>query len=433
MLSEQYYLPNPSNSAEISAEEFVIGAALVDPTIIPKVFNILSPDDFLHSYYSDIAKVIQELYTNGEVVDIVTVLEKIQSKKNDASGYLTAMTTAMENLPNVENAVVYAKTVKKFSNKRKLYKLLNEVADGVVNNSISIEEAEAKVGEFFWQIRDREENPTLTDTLSNIIDKLGKGDEGLYTGFSIDKYISLRKGTLNILAARPGKGKTTFALNIALNIAKQGKKVLFVSLEMSQEELAKKLISIEAQVVGDKLNKKNFISEEEMGRIVEKSAIISELPLVIDDTVPHDKASVFLRIKREMLTGCDFVVVDYLQLIKGDLRSRIDNITDISASLKSLAVKLNIPILALSQLNRSVEQRDDKVPRLSDLRDSGAIEQDADTVIFLYTEDKETEKEGLLFAKVAKNRSGQTGTIKLQFLKEYSTFREWEVGDVRNK
>ena len=427
------------------AEQAVLGAIILESDTFDKVVDTLkSPDYFYVSLHKLIFAQMQEMIGLGLSIDFVTLLEKLkQNKAFDETTGKTYLMDLVNNCPSISNAEEYAKIIAEKYNVRRLITASREIIDdataGNDDPSVLIDSAEQKI----FDIRQGNEKHGLERINSVILQTFDRLDalnsetdnsmKPIPTGIGdLDRMITgLNRSDLIILAARPGMGKTSFALNIARNVACKSKKtVAFFSLEMSKEQLASRLLSSEALIGGTKL-RTGQLTEEEWSRLIPASDILSKTDLYLDDTpgitIPEMKS----RLRR--LHNLDLVVIDYLQLMsgsgarKGD--SRQQEISDISRSLKALARELNVPVIALSQLSRACESRTDHRPMLSDLRESGSIEQDADVVMFIYRDDyynKDSENKGIAEIIIAKQRNGPIGTVNLVWLPDYTKFANAE-------
>lgn len=432
------------------AEQSVLGAILLEPSCIDKVMEILPSPEYFHlSKHRMIYSIMLEKVTAGEKIDFVTVLERLRGEKDfDETNDKTYLLQLANLVPSVANVEVYADIVREKYDVRSLITTARDIvesaADGGANPADLLDAAEEKI----MSIR-RGKTVTGLEHIKEILIKAYDTIEQLSqpeadslrvpTGIAdLDEVISgLNKSDLIILAARPGMGKTTFALNIARHAALYAKKrVAFFSLEMSKEQLVTRMISAEALVESEKL-RSGKLEDRDWRKIAEASDVLSKAELYFDDsagiTVPEMKA----RLRR--LGGVDMVAIDYLQLMSTGHRveNRVQEISQITRNLKIMAKEFNVPVLALSQLARSTESRQGHRPMLSDLRDSGSIEQDADIVMFLYRDDyySDQEEDGVQEnvdknqgeCIVAKNRHGRTDTVKLHFQGEFTRFTGQEV------
>ncbi|HBT50859.1 replicative DNA helicase [Petrotoga mexicana DSM 14811] len=441
----------PPNSKE--AEESVIGSIFLDPSILPDVIEEVRWEDFYYENNKIIFKVMEELFDKGEPVDTVSVIEKLrESNLLQKIGGEDTIIYLAQVVPTTANVMYYTQIVKEKALLRALINASSEIVDAVRNIGDAqevLEYAEKRI----FSIAEARATRTY-DLLSNVmhdvfeqIEELknraqkGEGDlvTGVSTGFkALDRMTSgFHRSELIIIAARPSMGKTSFAANIATNMALQANvAVAIFSLEMSKEQLANRILCSEAKVDLHKV-RTGQISDEEWEKLVQKAGELSKSRLIFDDEpdlTPRMLRAKARRMKREY--GIEVIFIDYLQLMTSRSKgyeSRQQEITDISRSLKLLARELNITVVALSQLSRAVEQREDKRPRLSDLRESGAIEQDADVVMFLYRDSyykrkkDEPGKDSLNDEHeaeliVGKQRNGPVGTIKLTFNPKLATF-----------
>ena len=429
------------------AEQSVLGAILLDSTCIDKVAEILPRAEYFYQVNnSKIYGVMLEMFTAGKPIDFVTVLEKLKEDNSfeEASGKVYLMQLA-QLVPSISNVESYAQIVRDKYDVRTLITaardILDNVTDAGVPADVLLDSAEQKI----FDIRSGKSIQGLTHIREVIIDTFDRLDmlngenadefKAISTGLrGLDRVITgLNRSDLIILAARPGMGKTSFALNIARNVAVQKmKKVAFFSLEMSKEQLSSRLLSSEAMVEGTKL-RTGELNESEWARIIEAGDILSGGELYLDDNAQITVNEMKAKIRRQK--GVDLVLIDYLQLMgSGKTENRVQEISAITRNLKIMAKELNIPVIVLSQLARASEKRTDHRPVLSDLRDSGSIEQDADIVLFLYREDyysnenpnEETDK-NKCECIVAKNRHGETTTVPLHWQGEFMRFTAPEV------
>ena len=432
------------------AEQALLGAILMEPTCIDRVMGIVpSPDYFYIQTHKIIYSKMLEMFTESRPLDLVTLLEAVKGEKDyDEATGKTYIVNLADSCPSISNVEEYARLVRDKYSLRQLITASRDIIEtaggGEVEPERLIDSAEQKI----YDIRQGK----AVDGLERIdrviyqtfdrLEKLSKEDENfkpVSTGISdLDRVITgLNKSDLILLAARPGMGKTSFALNIARSVAVQSKKkVAFFSLEMTKEQLASRLLSVEALVGGVKL-RTGKLNDEEWQRIISASDVLSKSEIYLDETsgitVPEMKA------KLRRLRGVDLVIIDYLQLMSSAkaINNRVQEISEITRNLKIMAKDINVPVICLSQLSRASEQRPDHKPMLSDLRDSGSIEQDADIVLFLYRDgyyaDKgevgENAQVDLNSAEcmVAKNRHGETSTVKLHWQGEFMRFTSPEV------
>lgn len=427
------------------AEQSVLGVILLNPKQITSVIDQLNKDDFYVLSHSLIYDAMISLYREDLTIDYASIAAKLENEQNlGKAGGIDYLLLLTELVPATSHLETYINLVKDGSLKRQVIKtaekILDDGYDGKYNASDYIDDAEARIFELA-QKRKTTLFLTLREVISEVKEKTEKnrdkkgGITGLQTGFSnLDNITNgLQPEELIILAARPSMGKSAFAMNLALNVAKRnddGKaRVAIFSLEMSNEQLVSRMLSSESNIENTKI-RTGALSSREWQFLEAGMQSLSRLPIVFDDssavTVQDIRAKCRKIAQEDRL---DFVVIDYLQLIKGDERSgnRQEEVAKISRSLKQMAKELKVPILALSQLSREVERREDKMPILADLRESGSIEQDADIVMFLYRADyyakDEESKTGEVELKIAKNRQGITGSkLFYRFDTEYSRF-----------
>ena len=442
-MDEELLNRQPPQSLE--AEQAVLGSILIDSRCVADVVGIVTPDDFFLQQNREIFETVYTMFNFSQTIDPVTVLNKMKElgvHHDNSRDYILQL---MEITPTAANAVRYAGIVREKAMLRGLAQASTDisemVADEVGTASEMLETAEKKI----YALRKGERNDSLEHigtVLHKVFDRLTELSQsdslipGLSTGLrDLDTKINgLNKSDLLLVAARPAMGKSAFALNIAVNVAKKYKKTVAVfNLEMSREQLAMRLLASESFIDMQKLAT-GKLSDEEWGKLCMASAALSQTDIRIDDNPSVTVADINAKCRR--LDNLGLVVIDYLQLMQGsgygkNSENRVTVVGEISRSLKSMAKVLNIPVICLSQLSRAVESRNDKRPILSDLRESGAIEQDADSVMFLYRDEyynENTEDKGLAECIVAKNRHGETGTVKMQWFGPYQTFtdREWK-------
>lgn len=421
----------------VEAEQAVIGAALFDPSCVASVVELLRPDDFYTETNRAIFDTISSMFTAGQKIDPVTILDEMKvlgyKDKADRDYFIQLMDVT----PTSANVGEYARIVREKKMLRDLQQICNEIFDMTRNEQESAgtiaELAEQKI----YAVRQGREISGLRHIKSVIKDVYDQLDElaanpgklpGLPTGFSdLDSALGgLNKSDLILIAARPAMGKTSFALNMALSAAKQsGKDVAVFQLEMSDTQLTTRMISSEALVDSRKL-RMGTLDEGDWEKIAHVSATLSRTNIYIEDSSAITVSEIKAKCRR-LGSRLGLVVIDYLQLMQGSRHSenRVQQISEISRSLKVMARELNVPVLCLSQLSRGPEQRPNKRPMLSDLRESGAIEQDADIVIFLYRDDyynPDSEKKNVVECIIAKNRHGEACTVELQWLGQYTRF-----------
>ena len=428
------------------AEQAVLGAVLMEPDVIASVAEILPSSEYFYlANHRTIYAVMLSMFTSGQAVDQITVLEALKTERDfdEASGktYLYQLAQSCPSIANVEN---YARIVRDKYDVRALMNaardIIEDSTEGEMEPQMLIDSAEQRIFDI-RRGKDIQGLQRIDEVLFQTFDRLdmlNRNDDAvkpIATGIGdLDRVITgLNRSDLILLAARPGMGKTSFALNIARNVSVIGKKtVAFFSLEMTKEQLASRLLSSEALVGGTKL-RTGRLSPDEWKRLIGAGDILKNASLYLDDTpgitVPEMKA------KLRRLKRIDMVVIDYLQLMSTGRRdgNRVQEISELTRNLKILAKEINVPVICLSQLSRASEQRQDHRPQLSDLRDSGSIEQDADIVLFLYREGYYDREKGAETAQaavdqnsgeciVAKNRHGETTTVKLHWQGEFMRF-----------
>ncbi len=422
------------------AEQAVIGSMIMDRDAVVTAMGILEKDDFYYEQYGVLFETIVEIYNSGEAVDIVTLVDRLRQKK------VPQEVSSLENLDNLIGAVStslnagdYARLVKEKSTLRKLIRTSESIAETCYQDRDKLEDilnsTEKSVFNLIQTSTRSETVPIGTLVMEEIerIDKAGKQHDlvtGLPTGFKDLDYLlsGLQPSDLVLIAARPSMGKTALALNIAQHVAfRRQEAVAIFSLEMDSSQLVSRLLSMEALVDSQKIRNGNLTGDE-WRKIVEASDTIGKSHLVIDDTPGITISELRSKCRKYKLEqDVKLIIVDYLQMMGGIRRydSRQQEISDISRSLKQIARELGVPILAMSQLSRQVEQRPDRHPILSDLRESGAIEQDADVVMFIYRDEyynKDTDSKGIAEVTIAKHRNGPTGSVDLVWLPQYTRF-----------
>ena len=428
----------------LEAEQSVLGAILIDRDVVVEVAEFLRPEDFYRQAHGIVYRAILDLFERREPIDIVTVAEVLErGDELDAIGGRAYLSTLSNQTPTAVHAVQYARIVERKAVLRNLIQAAGKIAGIGYEDPAEVQEAIDRAEGELFQVSNRRISAgfsQLKDLLHDAYDRLDylhahRGEiSGVRTGFNdLDALTTgLQKSDLAIIAARPSVGKTSFALNIAEYAAvKERRSVGVFSLEMSKEQLVLRLLSSVANIDSQRL-RTGFLEELDFARIAPAMNALSEAPIYIDDT--PNISTMELRTKARRLqaeAGLDMVVVDYLQLMQSSVQSkdanRVQEVSEISRGLKALARELSVPVVALSQLSRQPEMRESKEPRLSDLRESGAIEQDADLVMFLWREkergqdDQEVEGE-VINLKLAKHRNGPTGEIQLWFKKRQTRF-----------
>lgn len=455
-----------SEPYSIEAEEALLGSVFINPNVMGDVVDIITAEDFYKSNYKLIFSEMINAYNSGKIIDVLLIIEALKKKElMDEVGDEEVIYDLTEVVPTAANAVNYAQIIKDKSVQRQLItigeKIVRMATRGYEETDVMLDKSESMIFKIA-ESKQKKEIVKLSELVQSKVKRLDDGSEakgkitGISSGFS--RYDSITSGfhgsDLIILAARPAMGKTAFALNLAINVARQGKGVLIYSLEMGNEQLFDRLVASESRVRLKGI-KDGTLTSEELVTLGDGLGRLSEMPIYISDSASVTMLEIKANARRLKAEGkLDFMLIDYLQLISpstNSRKSREQEISEISRSLKILAKELNIPIVTLSQLSRGVEQRVDKRPILSDLRESGAIEQDADMVMFLYRESyynkdtatevnnvdvpdkyvkksqdlpktgekQEMEKVELI---IGKHRSGPTGTIELGFFPNYQQF-----------
>ena len=423
------------------AEQAVLGSMLVDKDAVIAAVEILVPEDFYREDNKEIYAAMMELYGLGKHIDMITIIDQLKLRGTlEKVGDATYIATLIDNVPTTSNIESYVKIVEEKSVLRKLIKVANDILKMGYGQTEEvdtiIEQTEKKVFDVL-QDRNARGYSSLKEVLVTAFDTIEKMYQnknkvsGIESGFiDLDKKISgLNPSSLIILAARPAMGKSAFVLNIAEYVAMHDKvPVMIFSLEMSKEEIANRMLASESEVDSMKIKNGNDLTSEDWLKLGQASGRLSDIPLYIDDTPGLTSAELRAKCRKAKLEKyIGLVIIDYLQLMESKTKSpsRQQEISEISRSLKILAKELQIPVIALSQLSRATESRTDHKPMLSDLRESGAIEQDADIVMFIHREDyynPETEKKNIAEIIIAKNRSGETGTVELAWLGQYTKF-----------
>ena len=425
----------------LEGEQAVLGSMLIDPECIKDVMDKLQPGDFYLRQNREIFEAIYSMFSYARPVDGITVAEELRKTgtyyEHTTRRYLAEL---MEITPTSANVMEYVKIVRDKALLRGVAIAASEITamvqEGIGTASDTLDAAEQKI----FAVRrgqSAQDMVPISRVLPDVLERLGEMTEsqdhmpGLSSGFSaVDaKITGLNKSDLLLLAARPGMGKTSFALNIALNVARSSRKTVAVfSLEMSAEQLVTRILSGEALVENYRLRTGN-LRETDWQKIAAAASVLNQLDIRVDDNPMLSAADMNAKCRR--LDNLGLVVIDYLQLMTsaGDKSNRGENrqqvVSDISRMMKIMAKELNVPVICLSQLSRANEKRDDKRPMLSDLRESGAIEQDADIVMFLYRDDyynEDSEKHNIAECIIAKNRHGETGKVELRWMPEYTQF-----------
>jgi replicative DNA helicase len=416
-----------------------LGGILLSGESANDVMDMLAPEDFYVPAHQSIFEAILALYNKNEPLDAVTVSEELRRRGDlEKIGGITYLTGLIDMVPGVSNIGYYASIVEEHGLRRSLIKagsVVSELAfhtedeiaavlDQAEHYIYSVAEKRASQGMFFL-------GPIITEIVGKVNERDGSDVvTGIPTGFKdLDRLLGgLHPSNLLVIAARPSMGKSTLALNIAAQVAVRGKTVAIFSLEMSKEELVQRMLCAEGGV-DSRVIRTGTDNDRVWEGITKAANKLFQAPIYVDDSSVVNVTDIRAKCRRvERSHGLDLVVVDYLQLMQGNAReNRQQEIAEISRGLKNLAAELKVPIIAVSQLNRSAEQREDKRPRLSDLRESGALEQDADIVMFIYRDEyyrRDTDQKGVAEIQIAKHRSGETGIVNMTFQANYTRFRD---------
>lgn len=426
----------------LEAEQSVLGGILLDNQGLNAVLDLLSSRDFYSESHRQIFEAILKLSERGEPIDLITLSNLLKDQKRlDKAGGAAYLAGLVDNVPSAANIAHYAKIVKEKAVLRGLINTATEILGKTYETGADIDTVLDEAEQAIFAISEKKIRPTfypikdiVKDSFRTIEDLYHRKElvTGVPTGFTkVDDLTSgLQKADLIIIAGRPSMGKTAFALNIAQHVAMQtATPVCLFSLEMAKEQIAMRMLAATAKVDSQRI-RKGFLGEMDWPKLTTAAGSLSEAPIFIDDaaaiTVLEMKAKA-RRLKAEH--GLGLVIIDYLQLMRsGSTKdSREQEISEISRSLKALAKELNVPVIALSQLNRQVEVRTNRRPQMADLRESGAIEQDADVIAFIYRDEvynkaDDNPEKGIAEVIIAKQRNGPTGTIKLAFLEKFTSF-----------
>jgi len=430
---------------DLDAEMSVIGSILLDPLSVAKVLQFLHPEDFYRENNGQIYRAALELFAAGEPIDNVTLAAQLQTMGMlDRIGGRAQLASMQGAVPTAANIEYYGRIVKEKAYKRRLISAGSNIAGYGFDDSVEAEDAINQAQSLVFGVaddRDQRELAKLYDLLGPAMERIslqmesGQGVIGIPSGFhDLDRMTGgFKDSDLIIVAGRPAMGKTSWVLNVGLYAALESKKsVAIFSLEMSKEQLTERLLTEQAQIDAQRLHR-GLLSEAEFDRVSNALGPLGEAQIYIDDTPVMDELTLQLKARQaKMRHGVDMILIDYLQLMHGRSRgddNRVQEVSAISRSLKGLARELRIPVIAISQLSRAPEQRPDKRPILSDLRESGSIEQDSDVVIFLYRPEyyKADERPGIAELIVAKHRNGPTGMIELKFRRDHTRFYNLET------
>ncbi len=427
------------------AEQSVIGSMIMDKDAIITASEIITKDDFYEKQYGEVFDAMLELNAEGEPVDLITLQNKLKEKDvPEEIASLGFVGNILAQVPTSANVRYYSEIVRDNAIKRKLIRVNENIANECYAGRTSVDEVFDKTEKDIFDLlstRTGGEFVPIRTVVMNALERIEKASKqsgsitGIPTGFIDLDYrtAGLQPSDLILVAARPSMGKTAFVLNLAQHIAfHENMCTAIFSLEMSREQLMNRLFSLEGHVDAQALRTGN-LSDADWEQLIEAAGIIGDSQLIIDDTPGISVAELRSKCRKYKLEhDLKLIIIDYLQLMSGSGKgkdSRQQEISDISRSLKAIARELNVPVIALSQLSRAVEQRPDHRPMLSDLRESGAIEQDADVVMFIYRDDyynKDTDQKGVSEIIIAKQRNGPIGTVKLAWLPEYTRFANLE-------
>lgn len=420
----------------LEAEQAVIGILLSHPAGFDDLAELLDHTDFFDYHHAAVFSVIADMINAGKTVDLITVAERLGDTKLAEIGGLMYLTQIIQGYPSKSGLKKYAEIVKEKSRLRKLAAIFNDGAAACFEPAPQAAGEIAAVAELeLMRTADASlsEPQPLSSILTEAIDYIEKRGtvSGLQTGFiDLDQMTGgLEDGDLIILAARPSMGKTAFAVNIADNIVKNGKSVAFFSLEMSKQQIGLRILSARSRIPMSTMRAGEQLSHDQYNGLSVATAKVSEQKMFVDDKPSVGVA--YIRAKARQIkrkNGLDLIVIDYLQLMQGKGDNRVQEIGSISRGLKALAKELEVPIIALAQLNRGLEQRGDKRPILSDLRDSGEIEQDADIVLMLHRDDyydKDSPYKGMAECLIRKQRNGSLGDVLLTYLGEIMRFESY--------
>lgn len=427
----------------LEAEQSVVGSMIMDKQAIITAGEMLVADDFYHNQYGVMFQTMVDMNNDGRPVDIVTLQERLKEKNVSSEVYsLEFIRDLLAAVPTSANIRQYAGIVKDKSILRNIIRVNDSIANdcyaGTQKTEDILADTEKKIFDLVKNKGNHEYKP-IDKVVLEALDKISSAAKnrgavtGVPTGFKdLDGYLSgLQPSDFVLVAARPSMGKTAFVLNVAENVAiKQGITTAIFSLEMSNVQLVNRMLSLESTVDADKL-RKGRLDSSDWGKLIEGADSIAKSHLIIDDTPGISISELRSKCRKyKMENDLGLVIIDYLQLMSGSGRrsdNRQQEISDISRALKALARELNVPVVTLSQLSRAVEQRPDHRPMLSDLRESGAIEQDADVVMFLYRDDyynKDTDIKGIAEIIIAKQRNGPIGTVKMAWIPEQTRFAD---------
>ena len=430
----------------IEAEQSILGAIMIENDALPKVIEVISREDFYKESHRKIYDAMIELFDKSEPIDLITIAEELKKRNEiDAVGGEAYLSARPCQVPTAANIRYHSKIIREKALLRALIQSASEIAGKVYEENLDADELVDQAERIIFTISDKRIKTSFVslkdlikgsfETIEHLYDKKS-AITGTASGFTqLDELTSgFQKGDLIVIGGRPSMGKTALGLNIAQHVGMELKEpVAIFSLEMSKEQLAIRMLCSEARIDSNKVRKGFINGKEDWSKLTNAAGKLTESPIFIDDSSSTTVLEMRAKARRLKLEhkGLSLVIVDYLQLMRGRggfERSREQEISEISRSLKALAKELDVPVIALSQLNRGVEQRQIKKPTLADLRESGAIEQDADVIIFLYRDEfynRETPEKGKAEIIVAKQRNGPTDTINLSFFPHYTRFENY--------
>ncbi len=432
-------MPSRLPPHDSTVEASVLGSIMIDPEAIIKVADILRPESFYDPQHQAIYEAMQSLFEKRQPIDVVTLTAQLKKlKKLEAAGGASKLTELASLMATSANVLDYAKTVSEMATKRFVISMAGDVSTMAFDDSQEAQNVLSELEQRVFALSQRSTakaflpiKDTLAESFERLdeLQRLGSDIRGLPTGFQdLDKILAgMQKSNLIILAARPGMGKTAFALNIAQHVAVTARKKIGVfSLEMSREELVDRLLVGQADIDAWRL-KTGRLDQQDFLKLSDAMGVLADAQIFIDDTPGMSIFEMRTKARRLMIEHhIDMLIVDYLQLAQGRTKdNRVQEVAEISQGLKNIARELKVPVLALSQLSRAVESRGERIPQLSDLRESGSIEQDADVVLFLYRKDDDIREAVSL--KIAKHRNGALGDIDLYFRGERIKFYGMET------
>lgn len=440
----------------LEAEQALLGSILIESKIFLSVASLVTADDFFITRHEYIWNAISRLQERNDAIDYVTLTSELQDMRLlDEIGGQAYLTSLVNNTPTAIHAEVYAEMVARTSTRRRMLQAADNIRQVALDEEMPIDKVIDEAEQALFAVSNsqiKREFVTIEQAASKYYEELerllemGPGTIGMPTGFiDLDSLLGgFQKSDLIVFAGRPGMGKTSWMLSVALNVARRGRRVAIFTMEMGVEQMVQRLISMETRISIQDLRRAT-ITPGQHSRLTEAIGRISNLPLFIDDTpsiTPIEMRTKCRRLQHEY--GLDIVMVDYMQLMSAGRayeNNRVQEISYISRSLKELARELNVTVLSTAQLSRAVEQREDKRPQLSDLRDSGTIEQDADAVLFLYRDavynPDTTEFPNQAQVLLSKHRHGPTGAVHLEFQKSFTRFKDvkkvnFELADISN-